>query len=149
MISPSAGMDTVEIVVPNSKYRQCVAVEKQKIYASVANGSHPSTDHGGGKRRLCSAKFVLIEINVGIHKSSIICCCGGLRLGLIAMASAAHYRKLAEECLEWAHEARDVSVRQHYAKLCQIWLECAARAELRCAVIAPPEQEPTIAQKVA
>ncbi len=56
------------------------------------------------------------------------------------MATAAHYRKLAEECFQWAHEARDVSVRQHYAKLCEIWLGCAARAELRAASTRPPEQ---------
>jgi len=65
------------------------------------------------------------------------------------MATAAHYRKLAEECFEWARQARDVSVRQHYAKLCGIWLESAARAELRSAVIVSPEQERTIARKVA
>ena len=41
----------MEIVVPNGKYRQCVAVEKSKIYAGVANGSQPSTDDGAGKRR--------------------------------------------------------------------------------------------------
>jgi hypothetical protein len=41
MISPFSRNDTVEIVVPNSKYRQYVAPEKSKIYASVANGSHP------------------------------------------------------------------------------------------------------------
>ena len=63
------------------------------------------------------------------------------------MATAAHYWKLAEECFEWAHEARDVGVRQHYAKLCQIWLECADRAELQSRVFAPPQ--PTIMQKVA
>jgi hypothetical protein len=55
------------------------------------------------------------------------------------MATAAHYRELAEECFKWAHEARDVGVRQHYAKLCQIWLECAARAERRLGALAPPE----------
>ena len=63
------------------------------------------------------------------------------------MATAAHYRKLAEECFEWAHEARDVSVRQHYAKLCQIWLECAADADLRAGVIRP--SAPQKVQKVA
>jgi|SRR5215472_7381866 hypothetical protein len=41
----------MEIVVPNGKYRQCVAVEKSKIYAGVANGSQPSTGDGAGKRR--------------------------------------------------------------------------------------------------
>ena len=66
------------------------------------------------------------------------------------MASAAHYRKLAEECFEWAHEARDVTVRQHYAKLCEIWLECAARAaraERRSDIIA--RSDPKIAEKAA
>jgi hypothetical protein len=48
MISPFFRNDTVEIVVPNSKYRQWVAVEKSRIYPSVAKGSHPSTDQGGG-----------------------------------------------------------------------------------------------------
>jgi hypothetical protein len=63
------------------------------------------------------------------------------------MATAAYYRKLAEECFEWAHEARDVSVRQHYAKLCEIWLECAAAADLRAGVIRP--SAPQKVQKVA
>jgi hypothetical protein len=63
------------------------------------------------------------------------------------MATAAEYRKLAEECFEWAREARDESGREHYAKLGQIWLECAARAELRSRVITSPE--PKRAQRVA
>lgn len=62
------------------------------------------------------------------------------------MATAAHYRELAEECFQWAQEAHDVSVRQHYAKLCEIWLEFAARAEHRSAPIVLPEP---IIQKVA
>ncbi len=62
------------------------------------------------------------------------------------MATAAHYRELAEECFQWANEARDVTVRQHYAKLCQIWLDCAVQAELRSRAITPPEP---IIQKVA
>jgi hypothetical protein len=62
------------------------------------------------------------------------------------MATAADYRKLAEECFEWAREARDESVREHYVKLGQIWLECAARAELRSAVLTPRQR--TTAPKV-
>src|SRR5262249_5821140 len=62
------------------------------------------------------------------------------------MATAADYRKLAEECFEWAREARDAGVREHYAKLGQIWLESAARTELRSGVIARPQ--PTM-RKVA
>jgi hypothetical protein len=49
-------------------------------------------------------------------------------------------RKWAEECFEWAREAHDEGVRQHYANLGQVWLECAVRAELRPGVITPPEQ---------
>jgi hypothetical protein len=63
------------------------------------------------------------------------------------MATTADYRKLAEECFEWAREASDKSVREHYASLGRVWLECAARAELRCGVITP--SEPKTAQKVA
>jgi hypothetical protein len=73
--------------------------------------------------------------------------CGGPRLGTSAMATAADYRIWAEECLEWARTAHDERVREQYANLGQIWLECAVRAELRSAVITPPE--PTTAQKVA
>jgi hypothetical protein len=62
------------------------------------------------------------------------------------MATAAHYRELAEECFQWAHEARDVAVRQHYAKLCEIWLEYAAQAALRSGATTRPEP---IIQKVA
>jgi hypothetical protein len=63
------------------------------------------------------------------------------------MATAAHYRELAEECFQWAQEARDVSVRQHYAKLCEIWLESAARAEYRSDIIA--RSDPKIVEKAA
>jgi hypothetical protein len=51
MISPFFLNHTVEIVVPNNKFRQCVGVGKIKKYLSVANGSHPSINQGGGKRR--------------------------------------------------------------------------------------------------
>jgi hypothetical protein len=61
------------------------------------------------------------------------------------MATAADYRKLAEECFEWAREASDESVREHYARLGRVWLECAARAELRSGPITPSKT----AQKVA
>ena len=62
------------------------------------------------------------------------------------MATAADYRKLAEECFEWAHEASDESVREQYASLGWVWLECAAQAELRSGAITP--SEPKTAQKV-
>jgi hypothetical protein len=47
MISPCIRNQMVAIVVLNSKYRQSVGVEKSKKLSSVANGSHPSIDHGG------------------------------------------------------------------------------------------------------
>jgi hypothetical protein len=52
-----------------------------------------------------------------------------------------------KNCFERARTAHDERVREQYANLGQIWLECAVRAELRSAVITPPE--PTTAQKVA
>jgi hypothetical protein len=63
------------------------------------------------------------------------------------MATAAAYRKWAQECLEWAGAARDESVREQYANLAQVWLDCAARAELRSGAIAAPK--PALRQKVA
>jgi hypothetical protein len=63
------------------------------------------------------------------------------------MATAADYRKWAEECFAWAREASDESVREQYASLGRVWLECAARAEVRSGVITPPEPKPP--QKVA
>jgi hypothetical protein len=62
------------------------------------------------------------------------------------MATAADYRKWAEECFGWAGEASNESVREQYASLGRVWLEYAARAELRSAVT-PPESKPP--QKVA
>jgi hypothetical protein len=63
------------------------------------------------------------------------------------MATAADYRKLAEECFGWAREARDESVREQYASLGRVWVECAARAELRSSAITPSESK--TAQNVA
>ena len=50
-------------------------------------------------------------------------------LGGEAMATAADYRKWAEECFEWARQASDNAVREQYASLGRVWLEQAARAE--------------------
>ncbi len=62
------------------------------------------------------------------------------------MATAADYRKWAEECFEWAGAAQDERVREQYASLGQVWLECAARADLRSDAITP---KPKTTQKVA
>jgi hypothetical protein len=63
------------------------------------------------------------------------------------MATAADYRKWAEECFEWARQAANESVREQYASLGRVWLEYAARAEIRSDVMTPPEPKPP--QKVA
>jgi hypothetical protein len=64
------------------------------------------------------------------------------------MATAADYRKWAEECFEWAHAATDESVREQYASLGRVWLERAARTKLSSEVKIPqPERKTT--QKVA
>jgi len=64
-----------------------------------------------------------------------------------SVATTADYRKLAEECFEWAREASDESVREHYASLGRFWLECVVRSELRSGAIAPSEIK--AAQEVA
>ena len=63
------------------------------------------------------------------------------------MATAADYRKWAEECFEWARQASDESVRDQYAKMGQHWLGQAARAEPLTGLITPPEVK--TAKKVA
>src|SRR6516164_5190946 len=57
------------------------------------------------------------------------CCDEPPAWGAEAMATAADYRKWAEECFEWARQASDESVREQYASLGRVWLEQAARAE--------------------
>jgi hypothetical protein len=64
------------------------------------------------------------------------------------MATVADYRKWAEECFEWAREARDDSVREQYAGLGRVWLERAARAEL-LSDMKLDDPEPKTAQQVA
>jgi hypothetical protein len=64
-----------------------------------------------------------------------------------AMATAADYRKWAEECFEWARAAPNEAVREQYASLGRVWLEYATRAEVRSNVTTPAEPEPP--QKVA
>ena len=63
------------------------------------------------------------------------------------MATAADYRKWAEEGFEWARQARDEGVGARYASLGQVWLEFAVRAERRPGVITLAG--PTTAPKVA
>jgi hypothetical protein len=63
------------------------------------------------------------------------------------MATAADYRKWAEECFEWARAASNEAVREQFAGLGRVWLEYAMRAEDRSNVTTPAEPEPP--QKVA
>ena len=73
----------------------------------------------------------LIEINASIltHTYSVRLLRRDPGLGGEAMATAADYRKWAEECFEWARQASDEAVREQYASLGRVWLEQAARAE--------------------
>jgi len=57
------------------------------------------------------------------------------------MATVAEYLEWAEECFGWAREARDESVAEQYASLGRVWLECAARAELRSSAIKHSESK--------
>ena len=70
-----------------------------------------------------------------------------LALGASNMATAAEYRKWAEECFGWAREASDEAVSKQYASLGRVWLERAVRAERLSGIINPPE--PEAAPKVA
>jgi hypothetical protein len=123
------------------------AILIKRLTACAKTPGNLAIAQNGRKQRLSSAKFCLIEIMSVSFGTPIFCCCGGPKLGTSAMAMAADYRIWAEECFEWARTAHDERVREHYANLGQIWLECAMRAELRSGVITPPE--PTTAQKVA
>lgn len=43
--------------------------------------------------------------------------------------TAAEYRKMAEECFEWATTAVDDEVRANYLGIAQIWLQAASRLD--------------------
>ena len=45
------------------------------------------------------------------------------------MKTAAEYRDLAEECLQWARETHDRAVRAGYLGLAQVWLDAAAKLD--------------------
>jgi hypothetical protein len=58
--------------------------------------------------------------------------------------TAAEYRKIAEECFEWAATALDDEVRANYLGIAQIWLQAASRLDgglpIRGAVIPVPKK---------
>jgi hypothetical protein len=45
------------------------------------------------------------------------------------MKTAAEYRAMAEECFQWAREAKTKEVRVSLRKLAQIWLDLAAKLD--------------------
>jgi hypothetical protein len=45
------------------------------------------------------------------------------------MQTAVEYRKMAEECLEWATTALNDEVRANYVGLAQIWLKAASKLD--------------------
>lgn len=45
------------------------------------------------------------------------------------MKTAAEYRAMADECFEWAREARTKEVRASYLQLAQIWLNAASELD--------------------
>lgn len=45
------------------------------------------------------------------------------------MQTAVEYRKMAEECLEWATTALNEEVRTNYVGMAQIWLKAASKLD--------------------
>jgi hypothetical protein len=45
------------------------------------------------------------------------------------MKTATEYRATAEECFEWAREARTHEVRASYLQLAQVWLDAASKLD--------------------
>jgi hypothetical protein len=82
--------------------------------------------------------FNVLTIRILFDCSDETPACGGDEV----MATVADYRKWAEECFEWARQASDEAVREQYASLGRVWLDCAARAEQPSAIASP---EPKVA----
>jgi hypothetical protein len=45
------------------------------------------------------------------------------------MKTAAEYRAMAEECFEWAREARTDEVRASYLHIARVWLDAASKLD--------------------
>jgi hypothetical protein len=45
------------------------------------------------------------------------------------MKTAAEYRAMAEECFEWARDAKTDEVRASYLQLAQVWLDAASKLD--------------------
>jgi hypothetical protein len=45
------------------------------------------------------------------------------------MKTAAEYRAMAEECLQWAREAKTKEVRVTLRQLAQVWLDAASKLD--------------------
>jgi len=47
----------------------------------------------------------------------------------VKMKTAAEYRAMAEECLQWAGEANENEVRVPLRQLAQVWLDTASKLD--------------------
>ena len=45
------------------------------------------------------------------------------------MKTAAEYRAMADECFEWARDAKTDEVRASYLQLAQVWLDAASKLD--------------------
>jgi len=54
------------------------------------------------------------------------------------MKTAAEYRAMAEECFEWARDAKTDEVRASYLQLAQVWLDAASKLDGLPPTRAPP-----------
>ncbi len=52
------------------------------------------------------------------------------------MKTAAEYRAMADECFEWARDAKTDKVRASYLQLAQVWLDAASKLD----GLPPPER---------
>jgi hypothetical protein len=57
------------------------------------------------------------------------------------MKTAAEYRAMADECFEWAREARTAEVRASYLRLAQVWLDAASKLDGLPPTPSPPASD--------
>jgi hypothetical protein len=59
------------------------------------------------------------------------------------MKTAAEYRAMAEDCIDWASKAKTKEARAPLLELAQIWLDAASRLDGLPATQMPSSDEPT------
>jgi hypothetical protein len=57
-----------------------------------------------------------------------VCLCGDEPRGA-SMKTAVEYREMADECFNWAREARTDEIRASCLRLAQIWLDAASKLD--------------------